>query len=321
MAPPDGAFDAELAHKIHLHARLDGGLYHPSLIQDLVRDSSKRDELGKLEFVLFSGSPLETRTGQWLATQFGNVGSIFGSTEGFGWPTASVVDRKNDWNYVHFYPLDGLEFRAVGLTSVEKRTDLAMKQTENEEDKDEKLVEELYELIVHRTVQTEALTNIFRSVPHLSMFPTKDLWKPHPDPAKKNHWLYQGRTDDLVVLSGEIKMYAAHIEDRISSAHPFIRNALIGGNQRKQPFLLFELHDAVVIDEANTAKNISDEIWPAVDDINVRYLHNSVRLTRPLLILADSNRPFVRLAKGSVARNQTFELYAEEIDLAYAVLE
>lgn len=304
MGPPDRPFDAVLADEIHRYARVDIGMYHPSLLQDLVRDEVKRQELGKLKLICYSGSPLETKTGQWLASEFGTLRNLLGSTESFAWPMAQVFEVKKDWAYVHFYPINGIEFKPVGLANSKSE---GLKSEENVVGE-----EELYELIVHRTIETDALTNVFRSLPRTSTWHTKDLWKRHPDPTKKNHWLYQGRTDDLVVLSGEIKMYAAHLEDKIASAHPSIRTALVGGHQRKQPFLLLELADS-----ATTV----DDIWPRVDEINLRYTHSSVRLNRSLVLITEPSRPFVRLAKGSVARKPTFDLYAKDIDSLYAALE
>lgn len=306
MAPPDRPVDADLADEIHRYARLDGGMYHPSLLQDLVRDEHKRQELGKLKTIFYSGSPLETTTGDWLASTFGTLANILGSTEGFSWPNARVIDPVKDWSYIHFYPMNGLHFQPVGLAREKK-------DNNNDDDDDN----ELYELVVYRTPETEAFTNIFLSRPHLSRWPTKDLWKPHPDPAKSGHWLYRGRTDDLVVLSGEIKMYAADLEDKVCSAHHLIRTALIGGNQRKQPFLLLELAAATDCDETAAL----DEIWSHLSAINTRYAHGSVRLSRSLVLVADKSRPFVRLAKGSLARNQTFALYKQDIDNLYAEMD
>ncbi|OKL60947.1 hypothetical protein UA08_03244 [Talaromyces atroroseus] len=309
MAPPGRLIDANLADEMHRYARLDGGMYHPSLLQDLVRDEHKRQELGKLKVIFYSGSPLETTTGQWLASNFGTVRNLLGSTESFGWPVARVIDPVNDWNYIHFYPTNGLHFEPVGL---EGAKDAKKSGKENDEN------DELYELIVRRTPETETLTNIFLSRPHLTEWPTRDLWKPHSDPAKKGHWLYRGRTDDLVVLSGEIKMYAASLEDKISSAHPLIRTALIGGNQRKWPFLLLELVDSAT---ASPSSATLDDIWSRLEEINNRYTHGSVRLHRSLVLVVDKSRPFVRLAKGSVARNPTYALYKQDIDDLYAAME
>lgn len=310
MAPPHRPIDASLADEMHRYARLDGGMYFPSLLQDIVRDERKRQELGKLQIIYYSGSPLETKTGQWLASNFGTLRNILGSTECFAWPTATVIDQVKDWDYIHFYPIKGLEFKPVGLTALNDSQD-ARREGE---------ITELYELIAHRNPDTEVLTNIFQSRPDVSVWPTKDLWRPHPDPAKEGHWLYQGRTDDLVVLSGEIKMYAAFLEDKISSSHPSIRAALIGGNQRKWPFLLIELMEPVTHDNTGSDTTL-DEIWSRLDEINNEYTHGSVRLHRSLALVADASRPFVRLAKGSVARNQTFEVYKHDIDELYANIE
>ncbi|KAH8699187.1 hypothetical protein BGW36DRAFT_294468 [Talaromyces proteolyticus] len=301
MAPPDKVITAEVADEIHRYARLDGGIYHPSLLEDVVRDEQKREEFRNFKIVFYSGSPLETITGDWLATTFGIVRNIVGSTEGFSWPALEIIDPTKDWNYTHFYPIKGLTFIPVGLDGAYG------------------IDGELYELVVQRTAETEKFTNFFHAKPEAQEWRTKDLWKPHPDSAKPGHWLYQGRTDDLVVLSGEIKMYAGALEAKIS-AHPLMRSALVGGHQRKWPFLLLELVDQPA-DLAEAERVLDESIWAEVDVINTKTAHDSVRLRRSLVLVADARRPFVRLAKGSVARNPTFELYKEDIEKLYAVTE
>jgi acyl-coenzyme A synthetase/AMP-(fatty) acid ligase len=302
MAPPDKTITADLADQIHRYARLDGGLYHPSLLEDLVREEQKREQFRHLKVIFYSGSPLENTTGEWLSSRFGCVRNIIGSTEGFGWPALRVVDPVADWNYTHFVPIKGLNFVSVGI-------DGAYGVDGN-----------LYELIVERTPDTETFTNFFHARPDEREWRTKDLWKPHPNPAMSGHWLYQGRTDDLVVLSGEIKMYASALEDKISN-HPLIRSALVGGKQRKWPFLLLELVDQPTGDLTEQQRLLEEDIWPWIDEINKESTHDSVRLRLSLVLIADAARPFVRLAKGSLARNPTLELYEEDVDRLYAEVD
>lgn len=302
MAPPDKTITADLADQIHRYARLDGGIYHPSLLEDLVRDEQKREQFGHLEVVFYGGSPLESTTGDWIASKFGIVRNVLGSTEGFGWPTLTIADPVADWSYVHFFPTKGVKFVPVGI------------------DNTYGVDGDLYELVAERTLETETFTNFFHVRPDLNEWRTKDLFKPHPNPAMTGHWLYQGRTDDLVVLSGEIKMYASALEDKISK-HPFIRSALVGGKQRKWPFLLLELVDQPTGELPEQKRLLEEEIWPWVDEINKESTHDSVRLRLSLVLIADATRPFVRLAKGSLARNPTLELYKEDVDRLYAAID
>lgn len=299
MAPPDKTITEDLADQIHRYAKLDGGIYHPSLLEVLVRDEQKREQFRHLKVVFYSGSPLESKTGEWIASRFGSIRNIIGSTEGFSWPALKVVDPVADWAYSHFFPIKGMNFVRVGIDGTYG------------------VDGDLYELIVERTPDTEFFTNFFHARPDESEWRTKDLWKPHPNPAISGHWLYQGRTDDLVVLSGEIKMYASALEEKISN-HPLIRSALVGGKQRKWPFLLLELVDQPAGDQK---RFLEEKIWPLVDEINKESTHDSVRLRLSLVLVADAERPFVRLAKGSLARNPTLELYKEDVDRLYEAID
>ncbi|CRG91902.1 hypothetical protein PISL3812_08956 [Talaromyces islandicus] len=302
MAPPDKTITADLADQIHRYAQLDGGIYHPSLLEDLVRDEKKREHFRHLKVVFYGGSPLESTTGAWLASNFASVRNAIGSTEGFSWPTLTVADPVADWAYVHFFPIKGINFVRIGVDGTYG------------------VDTDLYELVVERTLETETFTTFFQARPDETKWHTKDLWKPHPNPELSGHWLYQGRTDDLVVLSGEIKMYASALEDKISG-HPLVRSALVGGKQRKWPFLLLELVDQPAKDPSEHKRLLEEQIWPWVDEINKESTHDSVRLRLPLILIANAAKPFVRLAKGSLARNPTLELYKEDIDKLYAAVE
>lgn len=300
---------------MHQFARLDGGIYPPSLLQDLVRDEDKRERLRSLKVILYGGAPLERRCGEWLVANLGNrLRSLIGSTEGTMWPTQVPVDPIADWQYTHFHPASGATFVPVNASI----SSLPGDQEEGEEEGEQ----QLYELIFERSPEMEAYTNLFRYAPHLDRWPTKDLWTPHPDPAKRaSHWRYRGRTDDLVLLSGEVKMYAAQLEARIET-HPLVRAALVGGNQRKWPFLLVEIDGQ---DEQQRYRILDEQVWPWIDKLlssgskNVQgsLQHEAVRLRRSLVLVADPKRPFVRTPKGFVQRNATWKLYEREIEELY----
>lgn len=299
MAPPDKPITPKIADEVHRYGRLDGGLYHPSLLEDIVRDVEKRERLRSMKAIFFSGAPLETSCGNWIASNTGALRNGIGSTEGFSWPALVSADPVEDWGYLHLYPVNGIKFVPVGVD--------ASSGAENE----------LYELVVERTPETDHYTNFFQARPGTDVWRTRDLWKPHPDPTKTSHWLYQGRADDLVVLSGEVKMYAAQLEAKITG-HPLIREALVGGKQRKWPFLLLELVN-VAGNNANAA--FEDDVWPWIDKLNSESTHEAVRLQKSLVVITDPERPFVRLAKGSMSRQQTLQLYEKDIDALYSAIE
>ncbi|KAL1967402.1 hypothetical protein VTN77DRAFT_3187 [Rasamsonia byssochlamydoides] len=319
LGPPDKPVTPELADQMHQFARLEGGVYPPSLLQDLVRDEEKRENLRPLKAILYGGAPLERTCGEWLATNLGSLRNLIGSTEGGMWPTLVPADPVADWDYIHFHPAGGATFVPVKASVSSIRHDTQEQHQQQQE---------LYELVFERNPNMEAYTNFFHVFPHLDRWPTKDLWVPHPDPAKRfSHWRYQGRTDDLVLLSGEVKMYAAQLEARIE-AHPLVRAALVGGNQRKWPFLLLEIVQQPESEEKQDSTQIlDDQIWPWIEQLQLNSnsegsTHETVQLRRSLVIVADAEKkPFVRVAKGSVNRNQTFKLYEREIDELYELYQ
>jgi acyl-CoA synthetase (AMP-forming)/AMP-acid ligase II len=187
---------------------------------------------------------------------------------------------------------------------------------------------DLYELVVKRTPQSETYTNFFRCIdstpPNLAAhfgfdyenpiteFRTKDLFSPHPN--KPGLWRYRCRKDDLVLLSGEVKMYAGAIEEAIS-AHPAIAAVVVGGQNRTRPFLLVEPATPLGTDEKKAA--FVDSIWPAVEAENEKHFE-AARLRRELVVVVGAEK-MIRTAKGSVDRKATLSVFEEEIDELYRV--
>ncbi|KAG9725918.1 acetyl-CoA synthetase-like protein, partial [Aureobasidium melanogenum] len=230
----------------------------------------------------------------------GTVSSALGSTEGGLWLTGSSPDPA-DQGYFLIHPFMAPDFQ---------HTDA-----------------DLYELVIKRTPQSEAYTNFFRCIDstpsHLAThfgfnngeqateFRTKDLFSPHP--TKPGLWKYRCRKDDLVLLSGEIKMYAGAIEEAIS-AHPAIGAVVVGGQYRSRPFLLVE--PAMSITTNDQKAEFVDEIWAAVEAENGKH-HESARLQKELVIIVGSGKTMVRTPKGTVDRKATLGAFVGEIDDVY----
>ncbi|KAF9631838.1 AMP-binding enzyme [Lasiodiplodia theobromae] len=303
--------------QVHTHNAsppLDGIFVPPALLEDLVRDWPQHHAaLSSFSIILFGGAPLSHAAGAALAP-LGSLRTLIGSTEGCYWPTLRPVDdhivddgddeqgrsMRATWDHIAPHPAMGAAF--------------------------EHHADDLYELVVPRSAdRSVAFTNFFAACETMGLgddvevIRTKDLFSPHPDPEvmKKGAglWKYRGRTDDLVVLSGEVKMYAGKLEERIR-CHPRVKHALVGGYQRRVPFLLLEIAQGVEVETEEQREGVLDEVWPVVEEAN-KHVGPRGKLRRELTLLAVKEKPFVRLGKGSVERRGTFARYEKEVDELY----
>jgi hypothetical protein len=309
IGPVNGAPNPALADEMHLFADLDGGLYAPALLEELVSNSSYKANLFKMKNIVATGAPLSKHVGDVLAEK-NIVTPMIGSTEGGWWntipvaPIAHLTDGRGlddkldwrDWAYFRFHPWSGATFEHAHA--------------------------DLYELVAVKTLESHWSMCFFK-IPELkgmTVFRTKDLWSPHPDPAKRERglWRYRGRTDDLVVLTGEVKMYVASAEDRLKATNPNIKAALAGGQGRKTPFLLLEVRvpETVNGDVDGVEKDYLDDVWKTVEEVNETILAET-RFKQGLVLIASKEKPFVRLPKGTVDRRLTLGLYEQEIDEMY----
>ncbi|KAL1640082.1 hypothetical protein SLS58_007349 [Diplodia intermedia] len=289
-ALPTAALFAHLhaAHTQHSSA-LDGIFVPPALLEDIVRRSpSPPPSLTALPTIIFGGAPLAPAAGAALAPH-GSLRTCIGSTEGSYWPT--LQPPAQHWDHIALHPAVGASF--------EERAD------------------GLYELVIPRSAGSEKYTNFFCAAERMGgggggggegqVWRTKDLFSRCADDA--GLWKYRGRTDDLVVLTGEVKMYAGEVEERVR-CHPLVRHALVGGYGRKVPFLLLEVAGD------RLGPGVVEEVWPAVEEAN-RDILPKCKLRRELTFVAGDEKPFVRLGKGSVDRRGTLARYEKEIEEMY----
>jgi acyl-CoA synthetase (AMP-forming)/AMP-acid ligase II len=283
------------------NAPVSAASFPPSLLEELLADPVHREELQKLAKIVYGGAPLAKWATRIISEEFeGTVSSALGSTEGGLWLTVSAPS-SSDHGYFLFHPFMSASFQHTSA--------------------------DLYELVVLRTPQSEAYTNFFRCVDstpanlaehfgfekgvEVTEFRTKDLFSPHPD--KEGLWRYRCRKDDLVLLSGEVKMYAGAVEEAIS-AHPAIGAVMVGGQYRSRPFLLVE--PARLITTQEQQAEFVDEIWPTIEAENQKH-HESARLQRELVIVVGAEKRMALTAKGSVDRKATLSAFEHEIDQIY----
>ncbi|KAL9053698.1 MAG: hypothetical protein Q9206_003833 [Seirophora lacunosa] len=280
FGPAERPTTAEVVSQILDHARLDGMIVPPSLLEGLCGNDETLNKVKRLKCVQYAGAPLRKEVGDLIAREVRLVSAI-GSTEAGAW--FPKVQEAADWNYSSFMKGTGIDFERRG--------------------------DDLYELVFRRQDEYRRWQQIFDIYPDLDVFHTKDLFIKHP--TKADLWAYAGRADDIVTFSHGIDVHAAKLEEIIES-DPRIRSALVGGEGRSRPFLILELSGAA----ESTQQAQVDDIWSVVEQANGLCLE-SVRLTKRLTLIAGADKPLRRTAKGTIARHDSAALYQDEIDMLY----
>ncbi|RYP73522.1 hypothetical protein DL771_003561 [Monosporascus sp. 5C6A] len=205
---------------------------------------------------------------------------------GEGFLTGNLLVNRDDFLYFAFHPYSGFDFREVEPG--------------------------VYEHWVVRNEKWSLFQGIFHTFPGAQEINLKDLYVKHP--TKPDHWLYWGRSDDIIALADGIKISPSDVQATIS-AHPSVNECLMVGTGQKFPALLVELNDPKPSDPAALEQllaSIQMQIQKADNSSLYKgYLHNDC------IILADPKRPFVRTDKLTVKRQQTLALYQQDIERFY----
>lgn len=170
----------------------------------------------------------------------------------------------------------------------------------------------IYELAVRRKDPMEPLDQpVFYTFPELTEWSTGDLFRAHP--TLKDHWMYHGRADNIIVFSNGEKLNPVTIEDSIVG-HPSIKGALVVGQDRFQPALILEPTTPPETEEESQA--IIDSVWPLIDELNRETVAHG-HISRQLVALSDPSVPFPRASKGTVQRGLAVRAYRLLIDEIY----
>jgi len=171
--------------------------------------------------------------------------------------------------------------------------------------------EDAYEMVVVRKDKNPGFQGFFYTFPDAKEYDTKDLYKPHP--TLNNHWIYHGRSDNIIVFSNGEKLNPVSIE-AIIMGHPKIKGALVVGFNRFQPALILEPMEHPKTEEDH--KQIIDEVWPLVVKANKETVAHG-QIGRSMIALSEPDKPFLRAGKGTIQRAGTVRMYREEIDKIY----
>ena len=278
---PQGPLTVEVVADMLKNSGAEAIITAPSTVEDIVQSQECLAVLPQLKAVAWGGGPLSERTGA-LISSLTKLILIMGTTEA-GWLTCVDTDRE-DWNYVHFHPLSGLELRPHDSG--------------------------LFELWAVRKPEYEKFQAVFNTFPDLSEYCFQDLYSAHP--TKKHLYHYEGRADNIIVFSNGEKFNPLTMEQAIES-HPYIRSVLVAGQARFQTSALLELVD----DSPELGiENIIRYIWPTIETANAQAPRHA-RLDKNYIVIASKDKPFLRAGKGTAQRSLTLAAYADEIDEVY----
>ncbi|PLB54101.1 acetyl-CoA synthetase-like protein [Aspergillus steynii IBT 23096] len=184
------------------------GMISPYVIEELSATETGRKSLELFASIGFGGAPLSTSVGDSVSS-YCRLQTMIGSSETGYTPTLMCEDPA-DWGYLEWNPSFKLRMESMG--------------------------DGLWELVLLRP-SNRRYHGIFHTHPKLDEYRTGDLFRPHP--YKKGLWRYDGRSDDIIVLSNGEKFNPTDAEKTIET-HPLVESAVMFGQDRFQAALLIE---------------------------------------------------------------------------------
>ncbi|KAK8064619.1 nonribosomal peptide synthetase [Apiospora phragmitis] len=268
-------------------------LLPPAILEDMSMNDEAMKELAKFHGVGIGGGlgDLNQEAGDRLVEAGVRLFNIIATTECSIFPLY-WVDNPKLWHWCVFNPnMCGIEWR---------------KQQGDEE---------VYELFYVRKDKDPAahIQCYFYTFPEENEVSTKDLFTPHP--TLPHHWLYRGRSDDIIVFSNGEKLNPVTIEGIVEVRdHPQVKGVVVVGAMRFQPALIIEPITQPKNDEERQA--LLDSAWAKVEQANKQSVAHG-RIDRDYIMIANPDKPFPRAGKGTVQRAATVKLYNDEINQLY----
>lgn len=285
---PDAAVSAETLVQILQHTTADVAVASPNVIKQMGLDSTMRQTVStKLHALGYAGGDISRSIGDSIAEGL-TLFCVYASTENSITPTIRRLDTfaANNWKRIKPHPQSGTTFRH--LTNDE------------------------YEAVIVRDPIEEQEQPVFKIFPHLSEWPTKDVFT--PDPLEQGSWIYRGRTDDLINFIDGVTFNPLEFEQQVGN-HPEIQAALMFGANRPSAALLVELEDRP--DGSHELSSITlERLWPTIDKANDLCMAQAV-IEKARVVFTKPEHPLPRAGKGTVQRAKAFELYKADLDALY----
>ncbi|GAM37529.1 hypothetical protein TCE0_024f07522 [Talaromyces pinophilus] len=275
------------------YGQFDWAFLLPIIIEEISKDQQALDLVtSKLQYLFYTGGSLPQLPGEIVSSRI-PIFSGLGSSECSAFPqlihvTPDGKEFTETWKYVYIHPAARAEFRHR--------------------------LDDQYEMVIVKSATHHEAQPVFTVFPELTEYETRDLFTPHP--TLPNLWRHRGRRDDIVVFINGEKTNPVSFEQEVSK-HPEVRSALVAGNQRFEACLLVETEAIRAEDDKTKIEEFVDRIWPFVQEANAKCPAHARVDKSKILILDAATKPMLRAAKGTVQRQATLRLYADEIDALY----
>ncbi|KAK1971952.1 thioester reductase domain-containing protein [Colletotrichum sublineola] len=273
------------------HAGIDNTLLPPAILEEMSHMPDGIAALRKLKRVHFGGGNLAREAGNKLVKEGVVISSVIGATETGLMP---YFFQKNlelwQWFIIDSERL-GVDWRKMS----------------GEDD-------DVYEQVIVRQ-EGNPFQPIFYTFPDINEYSTKDLYRKHP--TLPDHWMYYGRSDNIIVFSNGEKLNPVTIEE-IVTGHPRVKGAVVAGYMRFQPFLILEPNEPLTSEDDK--QKFIDDVWPLVVKANKETVAHG-QIGRAFIGVTKPEKPFPRAGKGTIQRAMALKLYKDEIDEWYANAE
>ncbi|KAI4655395.1 hypothetical protein J4E93_000107 [Alternaria ventricosa] len=286
-----------LFKKITSMNRVEGIRCPPFTINSLYADPETRQMLKSLDFVAYTGAPLDRAIGDDLS-QHTRVSPLIGSTENGDQVGLRPADRRL-WYTHDFVPENGHRMVPLDVGS-----------------------DDLHELILENVGdgRTNPFQSAFWNPAHrfLERIETKELYRPVKDSDGRMRWAFSARKDDLTKLSWLAKFHAQDIERRILQ-HPDVQNVLVGGEARPAPYVIAQAKEGVL--DGKSEAQLLEELYNGVVAATNKTDMDEIRIPRETVMIAKKEKPLKVSLKQLVQRKAVEQDYSEEIEQAYVQLE
>ncbi|OLN85756.1 Iterative polyketide synthase CazM 8 [Colletotrichum chlorophyti] len=270
------------------YADVDNVILPPAILEEMSHMPEGIEALKKFKRVNFGGGNLAREAGNKLVKEGVIVSSVIAFTEAAPLP---YYFQKNldlwQWFIVDSERL-GVDWRAAS----------------GEE-------EDIYEQVIVRKEKEDPIQGIFYTFPEAKEYNTKDLYRKHP--TLPNHWMYYGRSDNIIVFSNGEKLNPVTIEE-IVTGHQRVKGAVVAGAMRFQPFLILEPTEELKSEDE--VEQFIDDVWPLVVKANKETVAHG-QIGRNFIGVTKPEKPFPRAGKGTIQRPMALKLYKDEIDEWY----
>ena len=161
---------------------------------------------------------------------------------------------------------------------------------------------------------------VFWIFPGLEEWKTGDLFSKHPDKDKKDHWKYEGRTDDMLILDSGHNFHPARYE-QILMRNPAVKEAVTVGRGRANLAVIIEVAQGAMKKRKGEETSDGDTdalgmIWPSIEECNALSTTKAM-IPRGHVVFVKEGKPLPRTMKGTIKRSAVEDLYAEEIRAVY----